>query len=771
MRRFGFFCLFVFCFGALTAQDEVIDRVAKQLADSRAQHPGMRPQVFFSQDKYAPGDTAFFRLFILTEDERILAERSLLTLELVSPSGSYILRQNVSCAKFGAANQILLPDTLSPGVYEVRLYSDRMNIAYGFALNLMISGEKRLEPVRSSVTTLRIFPEGGHLIVGAVNRLVIRSMGEIPAESALYSDEGKITPVAFDRDGFASVQFIPRDGKSYWIEYTIGGKLFSASVPASKSGDLTLRVYAGPRKTWVLDILSSPGGPKEIYLFLVAQRQIFHAQEIQLNSAGRNQILAATDFFPEGFSELFVLDKENRVLAYRPVYDSHRSQSAIEFVGVPKEVAIREELSTTVRLRDGDGNPVSGAFAVSVIPEVARLQPVQTPDPSVVLRANPLNINWSQPKDRIEMELIAQAIPERLVASYPPLIHRANLTLSGRAYYSDSTAMLPLLSRIVIYLHKDLIQYETAIDGRGYFQFPKIYDFFGSDWAYFKVIQLNKDLPRVRVDWSVNRDDHESNLDRREYFEGQQPDNYGTLRKQKMLIDKSFGFFLNTTKAIPAKRSPNAILEDEFQEADIIIDPKEYTPFETMQELILEVIPSLEFRRHSRDSTVRVSLMTHSPFVAQRYADGNPLYVIDGWMTSNTNYLMSLSPRDIISVRIINDIGKLDKLENLARNGVLFIQTETPERTKQDLAGEMVVVDGMSPTLAHTPMIPESRRVPDLRTLLYWNPQIESDSTGLLKFSFRASDFPGRYWIRVTGTSAAGSMMTAEHSFEVKFRK
>ncbi len=771
MRRFVFFCLFIIISGTAVAQNEVIDRIAKQLADSRAQHPGMRPQVFFSQDKYAPGDTAFFRLFILTEDERILAERSLLTLELVNPSGSPILRQNVSCVKFGAANQIMLPGTLSPGVYEIRLYSDRMNIAYGLTQNLMICGEKRLEPVRSLVTTMKIFPEGGHVIAGAINRLVIRSMGQIPDESALHSDEGKITPVVFDGDGFGSVQFIPREGKSYWIEYTVGGKLFSAPVPASKPGDVTLRVYAGPRTTWVLDILSSPESPKEIYLFLVAQRQIYHAQEIQLNSAGRNQILAATDFFPQGFSELFLMDKEHRVLAYRPVYDPQQNQNSIEFVGVPKEVAIREELSTTIRLRDAAGNPVSGAFAVSVIPEATRLQPIHTPDPSVVLQANPPSVDWNQPKEHIEMELIAQAIPNRLVPLYPPLIHRTNLTLSGRAYYGDSTAMLPLLSRIIIYLHKDLIQYETAIDGRGYFQFPKIYDFFGNDWVYFKAVYLDKELSRVKVDWAINRDDYESKLDNPTYAEGEYPDEYNILRKQKLLIDKSYGYFLSTRKAMPVDTSHNAILEDEFQEADITIHPREYVPFETMQELILEVIPSLEFRKRQRDSTVRVSLITNSPFVAQRYADGNPLYIIDGWMTSNTKYLMSLSPQGIRSFKIVNNIGKLDKFGNLARNGALFIQTETPEKTKQDLAAELAVMEGMSPTLRHTSQYPESRRVPDLRTLLYWNPQIESDSTGLLKFNFRASDFPGTYWIRVAGATAAGSMITAEHSFEVKFRK
>ena len=761
----------IFSSVSLQAQDEVASELSKQLAESRAKYPSMRPQVFFSQDKYAPGDTAFFRLFILTEDIRILAERTLLTLELIHQDGSTVIRQNVSCARFGAANQLLLPMALVPGMYEVRLYSDRMTIAYGLVVKLMITGEKQLKPVAVAETGIKIFPEGGKVVAGSVNRLVVQSSSGGPMEGYLFSSEGKIAPVTLESEGMGTVQFVPLEGASYWIEFTDKGNKITVKVPPAIPENLTLRIYPGPRKTWVLDVFSTPSGPKQGTLVLVARRQVYHAQEIRLDPDGRTRVLVAPDFFPEGYSEVFVLDRSQQIMAYRPVYEPSRIPGTLTFSGIPEEVQTRENISATLKLTDAAGAPVGGAFAISVTPSSTISGPLLTPDATVELHGNSPTIDRSQSRERIEMKLISRGVPETVIPSYPPLINRSSITLSGRALYSDSLAMLPYLSRIVIWLHKDRIQYETGIDGQGYFEFPKIYDFFGDDRVYYKIItQKREEIPGVRVNWSANQADHPTSI-RMAFQPTDLSDEYGALRKQKYSVDKSYGYFLHPGDALTKKANMNAVLEDEFQEADISVNPSDYTQFETMQELILEVIPYLEFRKRAKDSIVRVTLLTHSPFVPQRYADGNPLYVIDGWMTSDTHYLMGLSPHEVLSVKIINDLGKLDKLVNLARNGVVFIQTGNPEKTERELTKGMHVIEGLSPTLIDTSHPPENKRVPDLRTLLYWSPQVETDSTGTANFTFRTSDIPGNYRIRVLGTLNSGHMISHEKEFSVKFKK
>lgn len=755
---------------SLSAQVDLSSDINGLLSKSRTKFPGMRPQIFFSQDKYSPGDTAFFRLFILTEDERILAERYLLTLELVNPEGLIVTRQNVSCAIFGAANQLVLPGTIAPGLYEIRLFSDHMTTAYGLSASLMIVGEKTLQKILPKGKSLNIFPEGGHLVSGALNRVIVHAPDIVPVSATLCSNEGKIMPVTFDQDGYASLHFVPLANTSYRIDYVVDEDLLSIPMPSSEPQAVTLRVYPGPRKMYVMDVLSGSEAPKTVTLILVSHRVAVHSQEVKISNEGKGSILTAADFFPEGFSELFVLGHENQILAYRPIYRPVKSAVSLGVSGVPGVTTIRESVSASLKLADSAGNPVLGALAVSIIHDQSRIHPLRTPDPSLELRNHQPDIDWTLPADRVEMALMARPIPPKITEDYPPLVYNSNLNLSGRVYSTDPSVPLPYSSKMIIYLHKDLIPYETPIESDGTFHFPKIYDFMGTDYVFYKVVNSNnKDVRHVRVEWSTNLGQAQM-LTRNKFIPGEEADAYGVLRKRKLEVDRSFTFFLGEPLPVNESVNLNAALEDEFQHADITVYPREYTPFETMQELILEVIPSLLFRARQKDSLVEVTLATNSVFVAQRYADGNALYIIDGWMTTDTQYLMSLSPKDILAVKIINDIGKLDRLGNLARNGVLFIQTSIPEITRRDLQSKLHVIEGFSPTLSYTERYPIQKRVPDLRTMLYWNPQISTDSTGNAKFTFRTSDIPGTYWIRLMGTTSTGHIVTLERSFEVKFR-
>jgi hypothetical protein len=61
----------------------------------------------------------------------------------------------------------------------------------------------------------------------------------------------------------------------------------------------------------------------------------------------------------------------------------------------------------------------------------------------------------------------------------------------------------------------------------------------------------------------------------------------------------------------------------------------------------------------------------------------------------------------------------------------------------------------------------QDSRIPDLRNVLYWSPEILTDRDGRQQLSFYTSDVPGRYTVLVQGITAGGKIGSARTSFTI----
>ena len=205
-------------YGLITqGQGQVVEQITLQMNESKGAHSSVKPFLFFAQDKYAPGDTAFFRLYMLAEDEKAIADRTIFVLHLFDQSGASMLMQNIPSEKVGVANQLILPASLLPGVFTVGIFTDQISTIPIHSRKLTIVGVHRLEMAPSNEPAIEFFPEGGQVVAGFVNHIVLRANESI-RNCELRSKNGKVTSVLFNEDGFASIQFLPQPGESYWIE-------------------------------------------------------------------------------------------------------------------------------------------------------------------------------------------------------------------------------------------------------------------------------------------------------------------------------------------------------------------------------------------------------------------------------------------------------------------------------------------------------------------------------------------------------------------------
>ncbi len=199
---------------------------------------------------------------------------------------------------------------------------------------------------------------------------------------------------------------------------------------------------------------------------------------------------------------------------------------------------------------------------------------------------------------------------------------------------------------------------------------------------------------------------------------------------------------------------------------------KDYESFDFMHNFFGELITPLKFSLQ-KDSTFKAILTNPSGRKGSfTVLSGPPLFIIDGKLTRNADYVAKLDMDYIDKVSLFYKTDALRRQFNaIGSSGVVMITTnlrnvELPEEDEEDF----FILKGIQPK-ATFPVF-EPAEVPKLqpffRPQLYWNPSIETDKNGKASFQFYQSDDRSRFKIQVVAKSKEGEIGIAETFYDVK---
>jgi TonB-dependent SusC/RagA subfamily outer membrane receptor len=149
--------------------------------------------------------------------------------------------------------------------------------------------------------------------------------------------------------------------------------------------------------------------------------------------------------------------------------------------------------------------------------------------------------------------------------------------------------------------------------------------------------------------------------------------------------------------------------------------------------------------------------------------------IVDGMNLGGEDFnLDDIVVQDIETVEILKSIGTTAIYGMQGGNGVIVINTKrgdglrstntyTPGLINYTPKGYAVVREFYSPKYDAKP---DSR--PDLRTTVFWEPQMASDVNGKAKVSYFNTDVPGIYRIVIEGIDIKGSLARKVLTYEVK---
>lgn len=757
---------------------DVISQLKERIDAFNLKYKPAKIDLFFNQPKYSPGDTALVRtLYLQAADGKPITGRQIIHIELMDDKGKPVLENQILVANGYSCNTLTIPADLTPGIYKLVAYSDwmrNMDASLFFKQDFFIAGKETLEP-KAEETLVRFFPEGGSLIAGVQNNLLLQFTGEFKNLMAtIKSDSGLLSSVSPDSLGMAELKFIPRLQVHYYAEWKANGEVKKFDLPEVKATGFAIETAVSNGGSIKLRVEPSRSLDKTIKYFLVVigRSGIIYSRPLDVNASNSLDLMVPEDL-ADGVAQAIIIDEHFNRWTERTIRVGGRMKYHAAVTLGKNVYATREAVDVKLEVRDKMGIPVQGAYTARIIN-----RDLFGNDINLGMLSATNSIAWEQaPLDDaiVNRFLISQPYPwldwGRLLsgtAGPPSYAPQRSLVISGQLLQLETGKPVPDSTQIMFFLRKQIFGYEVYVNSEGRFECPLLYDLSGNDDVFFSAVHKGKDINNLIL--RIDNQDSIRGFKASHWRAIGKEDPYGTYDFRKNLIDRSFHYFSRPSDSKDSLDDPNAAIEDELQGADLILKTSDYIVFPTMPDLIREVLRSVEYRRIGGRDVVRIYTTGKRPTNS-----AGPLYVIDGIFTKSASAFLNLKPADILTIKVIKDSNKLAKFGSLGVNGVILVRTKSAGRKSTIRQENTFAFSGMAPGFDeksnHRSDVRSNPSIPDMRPCLYWNPRGILDGSGTSTMHFVTSDDVGNFLIEIKGLTADGHPFTAVEPFQVKYQE
>lgn len=206
---------------------------------------------------------------------------------------------------------------------------------------------------------------------------------------------------------------------------------------------------------------------------------------------------------------------------------------------------------------------------------------------------------------------------------------------------------------------------------------------------------------------------------------------------------------------------------------DVVVNIQDYESFDNLAIFFREVLTPLRFRMQE-DSTYYAAISNPGAQNNNYFLAGAPLFIIDGKVTRNADFIARIPPDQVLKAAIYNRRESLRKYFNVFGNsGVVVITTSIPDiDIPEEDAEDILSIKGLHPDAGfpvfHPEQVENDPHRAFFRPQLYWNPDLETDNDGRTSFSFHQSDDLSTFRIEVVAQTEDGKMGRGTVEYEVQ---
>jgi hypothetical protein len=681
-----------------------------------------REEVFIHSDReeYIAGENLWFNIY-LTDRQSIKPSLNskIVYFELLNSVNKPVVQKRIWIEKGIGPGQVILPDTLSTGLYRVRAYTSWM---------------KNFLPDNCFMKTIKIY--------NALNTTAFK---------------GKMS-----------------SGNIF------KGKTGNEIIRRNTNSGLTLIV--NNLKTDILEILINADEEYQtqnnnlFYLF-IQTHGIIDQVSSEKTAEGTAKITIPKTKLTAGINQITIFDSKGRPVCERYIYTPGREEQLFS-LNSADSCNSRSKISLEIEPGNEFSKTLdSASFSISVTPEINDQETLNLND-YLVFGSEFGSLPWKKIRERKINELPAEEMDTLLLAvksewinwgtilsddlpdfSYP--IENEDHYLQGKLVTNDQQ---PADSNEFVLLSSPgkVAEFQYArTDNKGNFCFNipvqkglkdliiqpddvtknfrvNIKSSFSDQYPEFKipVDSTNGQVPHFISNWSTNYQVNKI---------------YGSSSVGEPMIP--------VLQQIKPKRF--------YGKPDIELIMADYIKLPVMEEVFFELVPGFVLKKNKSGYSININ----DP-VEREFYKGHPGLLIDGVIIKDATLIADLDPE------IVEKIDAVDNkyfIGDYIFYGLVNIITKAGDFNCVTLPDYSIrlpyrVLDAVSsfksPDYSTSEM--KNSRIPDFRNTLYWNPCIKPDKEGMARIEFWTSDIKCDYKINIQGFTSDGKLFSIQKIIKVK---
>lgn len=340
----------------------------------------IQERVHLHMDKsfYLPGDTIWFKAYVVDEANLPSKASGILYVELIDAKDSLINRLTLPVLNGISFGNAPVDIKNSKGLYRLRAYTRVMDNASPASFFDQVVKIGDVEQIKNQITTIqdmdiRLLPEGGNLLLGLPSRIAYKAVSNsgrgINISGKVLNSKGtEMCLIEGSFLGMGSFFLAPEEGMTYKAIITVNGAEREIELPVAQSSGYSLSVSQRDTSELVIKSMCTKD--------LVAKGELklsVHKNGIELLSipftmdSQMARMKIETAKLPQGIVQISLLAPNGQPVCERLAFIGQgRNNDVIKQNGLTTQYPKRGE--TKIELQTGiNGKPaVNGSFSVAV---------------------------------------------------------------------------------------------------------------------------------------------------------------------------------------------------------------------------------------------------------------------------------------------------------------------------------------------------------------------------------------------------------------------